>query len=866
MNPRNFCKERTFHKALLLTYSFDPIFFEQIILPDLWAGRSGDILVLGDQRQLEEAVSARAGQLWHLGKRYLLAPARHVGAFHPKVTLRLGERDGMIMVGSGNLTSSGWGGNQELGTSWPIGPDHPDRGGWLHGFLAQAMSWCSGELEREAVARMRDTPWLSLLPESETRSDLLFSRGNTSLAQLLADRWVERRFDTVKILTGSTDEAGSFLRWAHTTFGIRHATVVMTPAMASFNPLQIANLPLEVSIVVAPERSVLHAKFYWFEGEAGAAAVMGSANCSAAAWLLSPNRGGNIETVVVYDEAEEQDYSEVLKLFEREPMSPGVLIGRASALDAPAPNKRPFRLKGLHWHRESGYLEALLDPIPPSGSEVELLLGKSVINMAASTGDGGVWRCTPSDPLAEATVFASIRVINGKDLFETNPRWIDDIMSLRDANQSARLLEPFNALKRSATSSEQRQMLVDLQEVAHALFNDSGAFKDPSGGGSDDRGEESQVEALPIDPNNLVCHLEEMSGIPFGGVESRVGTLSISGILRVLFDLEGDGADHSDPRGIDVGDEGAEGPSTSGHPTCDKTDSTSSGLVEAKFRQKLADQIEAFLNNLRSPEFAGRCSATQMVQAVAFPLAVAIRGKRHGWVSQENSERWAIGTISLLLRGDGPQAVPLLNAVESRYSKNGKAEVFSDVVGNGAIWVALVSLLGGSRWEGPGGYLEKAIALREVFESQPLMKSSRPESIKQLVGRINVEDATRYLSRVAPTARSCLSELESSLASIWQIEATTQKVRRIENKVGDVLWRDKAGWAVCLEASVLGDVPTRVRLRGQEKPIVAGFFINVSEASLRLPELAIRLKELRLLVDAESVPYLRGGAKHRGEL
>ena len=37
MNPRLFCRERSFHKALLLTYSFDPVFFEQIVLADLWA-------------------------------------------------------------------------------------------------------------------------------------------------------------------------------------------------------------------------------------------------------------------------------------------------------------------------------------------------------------------------------------------------------------------------------------------------------------------------------------------------------------------------------------------------------------------------------------------------------------------------------------------------------------------------------------------------------------------------------------------------------------------------------------------------------------------------------------------------------------
>ncbi len=66
MNPRLFCRERAYHKALLLTYSFDPVFFEQVVLPDLWAGRSGDILVLGDRDQIHASTQATAGQLWHL--------------------------------------------------------------------------------------------------------------------------------------------------------------------------------------------------------------------------------------------------------------------------------------------------------------------------------------------------------------------------------------------------------------------------------------------------------------------------------------------------------------------------------------------------------------------------------------------------------------------------------------------------------------------------------------------------------------------------------------------------------------------------------------------------------------------------------
>jgi len=144
MNPRLFCRERSYHKALLLTYSFDPIFFEQVVLPDLWAGRSSDILVLGDESQIAASTQAASGQLWHLGKQYLLAGAKHAGAFHPKVMLRLGPKDGVIMLGSGNVTSSGWGGNQEVATAWMLGPDHADKGGWLHGFLDHVLSWCGG--------------------------------------------------------------------------------------------------------------------------------------------------------------------------------------------------------------------------------------------------------------------------------------------------------------------------------------------------------------------------------------------------------------------------------------------------------------------------------------------------------------------------------------------------------------------------------------------------------------------------------------------------------------------------------------------------------------------------------------------------
>ncbi|HEX5432676.1 MAG TPA: hypothetical protein VFY05_00430 [Candidatus Angelobacter sp.] len=155
MNPRFFCRERSFHKALLLTYSFDPVFFEQIVLPDLWAGRASDILVIGDKNQITPAIESAAGRLWYLGKRYLLASAEHAGSFHPKLLLRLGTKDGAVMIGSGNLTSCGWNSNRELGCAWMLGPGHADSGSWLIPLLDEVITWCASDLEKDAVRRRK---------------------------------------------------------------------------------------------------------------------------------------------------------------------------------------------------------------------------------------------------------------------------------------------------------------------------------------------------------------------------------------------------------------------------------------------------------------------------------------------------------------------------------------------------------------------------------------------------------------------------------------------------------------------------------------------------------------------------------------
>lgn len=849
MNPRLFCREQSFHKTLLLTYSFDPIFFEQVVLPDLWAGRSSDILVLADRTQIDVSMELAAGQLWHLGRNYLLAGANHSGAFHPKVFLRLGPKDGLVMLGSGNVTSSGWGGNQELGSTWIVGPGHADKGGWLHSFLDSVLSWSSNGLEQDAVRRMKDIPWLSLTPAtSESDSAVLYCRQGLSLASALAQRWAGRQFDEVKILTGSTDESGAFLRWAHSTFGVKRATVALTPANASFAPDQLEDLPLELRIIPATADRSMHAKFYWFDGPGGPAAVMGSANCSAAAWLQAPDNGGNIEALVAYDQPNFNDFESVLSVFAAPAHDPvDVLLPKSVNMIKPDAIELVFRLKTLLLDREFRLLHAVISPAPESDMIVELLLGDLRLPMERLQGAVGSWRCELPEAIATATIFAFVKISRGTEQWRTLSMWVNDVAALEHASHSARLLEPFKGLERSATSSEQRQMLDDLQEVALALFNDAAAFPDPGFGyGRIDKSKDD-TPATPVNPADLIVHMKAShDGLPNLG-KAGAGSLSLTGIIRLLFDSDESNIVDSP---VFQDEETYEEPQHDNDKGASKknferlVDKSQSAQIEDRLRERLAAQITTFLTEMSSPQFAARCSATQMVQAVSFPLAVALRGQRRGWVNQEVAEKWALKVFNILFRGKRAGSGGLLRAVELRYS-NDRRLTFDNVVGDGTLWMVLVATLGNANWQGIGASIDKAVALREVFSAPQLLASAQQSRVVALLGKICIDEARSYVTEIAPVVTRLLTEIDIVLVPVWEACLHDQMARSIGHKTGDFLWRENIGWAVCLIASdAKPGQPIRVRLRGIEKDVMGGFYVNVSELCQRNSALRNLIEEL----------------------
>ncbi|HEX5432677.1 MAG TPA: hypothetical protein VFY05_00435, partial [Candidatus Angelobacter sp.] len=482
---------------------------------------------------------------------------------------------------------------------------------------------------------------------SSSPTPVLYSSGARALAPALAERWAGRQFSEVRIFTGSTDESGAFLRWAHRTFGITRAVIALTPSLASFSLDKLADLPVELRLIPVAPATPMHAKHYFFDGPAGSAAVMGSPNCSAAAWLLPPDVGGNIETALVYDTPAPADFHDLLEIFTSPSSSPeDVLTQMQPATVEGNPTICPYGLVGLRWDEPSRQVMALIAPPPEPDTAVRLLLGAMQISMKRSTDANDCWYCeVPNGIDFTSAEFASVRLESGGRQWQTRLRWIDHLAELHHSTQSVRFLEPIEGLERSASLAEQRRILTDLHEVAQALFSDSVTFKDIGFGIATEAPQNSDSPPPPVDPVALIRNLKEVQE-PLVALGRTTGSLSLTGILRLLFDAERVVTDAEvavDDEKLDEG-QPAEPTPTQGSPKKVATDEMQDKResVDSRLQFRLAAQIEIFLQNVSKSEFAESCTATQLIQAVCFPLAVALRGQPRGWVSAASAEQWAL--------------------------------------------------------------------------------------------------------------------------------------------------------------------------------------------------------------------------------
>ena len=455
------------------------------------------------------------------------------------------------------------------------------------------------------------------------------------------------------------------------------------------------------------------------------------------------------------------------------------------------------------------------------------------------------WFCDIVGNLAFASAeFAAVCLDRGEEHWTTSRARIDHFAELHHSMQAARFLDPIRGLENSASSSQQRRILDDLQTVAQALFTDFASFRD-IGFGKAQEAPDAKEDACPSRRSRR-AHPEPGGN---AGTWSRGkrpgGSYRITGILRLLFETEQAAADTAaDDEKLDEGEIPEEEPKKGPEKEPPKDEVPKPESVNAKLQAKLAVQMEAFLANLSKPEFAENCSATQMIQAVCFPLAVALR-RAAPWLGKQRfgGDLGAQGGCCSLPWQDS-KLTRLASFCRRRYSERGLSNIFREIVGDGTLWMVLIATLGSSEWREAGSFIERAIALRQVFKGSALISSAQaPRLVSLSAASGSMMHATMYLlSR--RKYRTCSIALRTS----WDLFGSARRACRLRDglhiRSGDSMWRANVGWAVCIAEATGRD--SILVMRGSEKvKIGASFFVNVSELATRHPRLSKLFADLR---------------------
>lgn len=261
-----------FDTAIYFTYGIDLAFFEQAILHPLWHKGCRNHLVFIDAQRYADTLTDLRGSVTKVGQRYILIPV-DLGpfrSFHPKMVLLLGNRQGRLLVGSGNLTFTGFGKNYEVFTQLDWTPDQAESQYsffQMWGIVTTVLDrWGHNKRARIMLGKTRAAvTWLATPCEPTTEIQIFHTLEKSLLDQCCLALGTER-IDRITIFTPFLDKKALALKELNNQFQPQKLRLVLQSGQAVGNrdalqDLQQAGVPIDIHTFTDNER-YLHAKIY----------------------------------------------------------------------------------------------------------------------------------------------------------------------------------------------------------------------------------------------------------------------------------------------------------------------------------------------------------------------------------------------------------------------------------------------------------------------------------------------------------------------------------------------------------------------------------------------------------------------------
>ncbi|RKD90050.1 phospholipase D-like domain-containing protein [Mangrovibacterium diazotrophicum] len=348
--------------CVITCFSFDFTFFEERVMTILRTANIKNVNVFIDGKFLEQTQEMTAGYEFSNHRTYSINPIYETGVFHPKIMMLTGPKHGLLVIGSGNLTTSGLSTNDEIWGAFhldsPLGPNASIFANvwyYLQSYLAQA----KGFNQQKIDWIKKWSPWLEEIKSPVTNDfvpidnnqsvKFVANQGSansyTELQQSLPSQTIER----LTVVSPYFDEKGQLLEQLDSRFEIKTFNCLTDPS-AGILPYRMSEKLRERLVFYDWTKLIkdfddtvnrLHAKIIHFQYADGLEYMyLGSANATLAGFGYQSNKAANAEAGVLIKRENGKSYLSELGIQLTNnakiviPTTKGVHRGEGDALEA----------------------------------------------------------------------------------------------------------------------------------------------------------------------------------------------------------------------------------------------------------------------------------------------------------------------------------------------------------------------------------------------------------------------------------------------------------------------------------------------------------------------------------------------------
>jgi hypothetical protein len=213
-----------------------------------------------------------------------------------------------------------------------------------------------------------------------------------------------------------------------------------------------------------------------------------------------------------------------------------------------------------------------------------------------------------------------------------------------------------------------------------------------------------------------------------------------------------------------------------------------------------SEQLASFLDELAATSFAEECDAPRMVQALAFPLLLCLRGADAGWLpaSQLGSVATQVARIMIENHYEAVKARGLLRVVRERHTAAGRLKEFHSAVGDGTLWTLLVAALVPASSTALRVLLPQATALANILQCQDLLTNADAPQLSSLAQSVLIRNAEENITEKAGAIAQTASSLTGLLSKRWDALYRAQGSGRPLQPAQSISWSRSWGWKITI--------------------------------------------------------------------